>query len=450
MKKLYSTVLVVLGLALVGCGGGESSNTPHTQAKLRVIHAGSDAPKVNVAANGTELVSGLDYGKSSGFATVNAQSYAVDVNAVLPENKTSTVLQENYTLGAEKNYSAVAVGSVADSTLEIVVLENADEPVASGYARVQVLHGTPAAPKVDVYVTAPGGSLVNPASTLSYRQFSDQISVPAGDYQIRITPAGSQTVVYDSGTATLASGSDSLFVAIPNVYAGNSRAPVALLAASGTGASVILDQGTGGDVRVVHAVADAPAVNVTLNNSATPAVTGLVYLNETDFVILPEGEQTVTVSVQSNNQPVIQNKAVSIDKGVFYNAIALGSVDNSDAFDIELLAVEEDRRKVATEAKLSLVHGSVSAGTVDVYVTPTTDISSATPAIAGFEYKQSVTGVAIAPGSAVVSVTPAGSKTVAIGPLNVTFEGGKLYGAIAQDAQNGGAPLTVNGFDELN
>lgn len=54
------------------------------------------------------------------------------------------------------------------------------------------------------------------------------------------------------------------------------------------------------------------------------------------------------------------------------------------------------------------------------------------------------------PGNAVLSITPTGSKTVAIGPVTLNLEGGKLYGAVAQDASGGGAPLGVNGFDELN
>ncbi|EOD79438.1 hypothetical protein D515_01786 [Grimontia indica] len=371
---------------------------------------------------------------------------------MLPDQSTLTVITEDYDLKAERNYSAIAIGSVADNSLEVLVVENADSAVASGYVRVQAVHGSPAVPTVDVYVTSPDEDIASasPALTLSYRQFSDTLSVLAGDYRIRIAPEGTKTVVYDSGSLPLASGSDLLVTAAPNVYGGNTTSPVVLVAASGTGASVIFDQTTGADLRAVHAVSDAPAVNVLLNDSTTPAVADLTYLNESPFLQVPAGTQDVTVNVPSLSADVLKDIPVSLEQGKFYNAIVLGSVEASDSFDIELLPFEEDRRKVATEAKISLVHGSVSAGTVDVYITPTSDISSASPTISNFVYKQTITGVGLMPGEAVVSITPAGSKTVAIGPLTVNFEGGKLYGAIAQDAVNGGAPLGINGFDELN
>ncbi|WP_039850057.1 DUF4397 domain-containing protein [Grimontia indica] len=452
MKQWLMILYVIMGFSLYGCGGSSGGGGSHTQASLRVIHAGADAPKVNITANQSALVEGLDYGESSGFAKVASQNYEVKVNALLPDQSTLTVITEDYDLKAERNYSAIAIGSVADNSLEVLVVENADSAVASGYVRVQAVHGSPAVPTVDVYVTSPDEDIASasPALTLSYRQFSDTLSVLAGDYRIRIAPEGTKTVVYDSGSLPLASGSDLLVTAAPNVYGGNTTSPVVLVAASGTGASVIFDQTTGADLRAVHAVSDAPAVNVLLNDSTTPAVADLTYLNESPFLQVPAGTQDVTVNVPSLSADVLKDIPVSLEQGKFYNAIVLGSVEASDSFDIELLPFEEDRRKVATEAKISLVHGSVSAGTVDVYITPTSDISSASPTISNFVYKQTITGVGLMPGEAVVSITPAGSKTVAIGPLTVNFEGGKLYGAIAQDAVNGGAPLGINGFDELN
>ncbi|USH04524.1 DUF4397 domain-containing protein [Grimontia kaedaensis] len=452
MKQWLIILYVMLGFSLYGCGGSSGSGNSHTQASLRVIHAGADAPKVNILANQTSLVDGLDYGESSGFKQVASQNYNVKVNAQLPDQTTPTVLTEDYDLKAERNYSAIALGSVADNTLEVLLVENADSTVASGYVRIQAVHGSPAVPTVDVYVTAPGDDVntASPTLTLSYRQFSDQLSVPSGDYRIRIAPEGTKTVVFDSGTVPLASGTDLLVTAAPNVYGGNTTSPVVLVAASGSGASLIFDQTTGADLRAVHGVADAPPVNVVLNNSATPAVADLTYLNESPFLQVPAGTQDVTVNVPSLTTDVLKDVPVALEQGKFYNAIVLGSVDASDAFDIELLPFEEDRRKVATEAKISLVHGSVSAGTVDVYITPTTDIFNASPIRSNFAYKQTITGVGLMPGEAVISITPTGSKTVAIGPLTVNFEVGKLYGAVAQDAASGGAPLGINGFDELN
>ena len=62
---------------------------------------------------------------------------------------------------------------------------------------------------MDIYVTAPGADLDAETPALSGVEFgdvADYIEAPAGDYQVRVTPAGTKMVVIDSGTLTLASG----------------------------------------------------------------------------------------------------------------------------------------------------------------------------------------------------------------------------------------------------
>jgi hypothetical protein len=62
---------------------------------------------------------------------------------------------------------------------------------------------------VDIYVTAPGADLETTIPLLANVEFgdvADYIEAPAGDYQVRVTPAGTKTVVIDSGTLALSIG----------------------------------------------------------------------------------------------------------------------------------------------------------------------------------------------------------------------------------------------------
>jgi hypothetical protein len=62
---------------------------------------------------------------------------------------------------------------------------------------------------VDIYVTAPAADLETTIPLLANVEFvdvADYIEAPASDYQVRVTPAGTKTVVIDSGTLTLSSG----------------------------------------------------------------------------------------------------------------------------------------------------------------------------------------------------------------------------------------------------
>ncbi|MBU2279043.1 MAG: DUF4397 domain-containing protein, partial [Gammaproteobacteria bacterium] len=58
--------------------------------------------------------------------------------------------------------------------------------------------------------------------------------------------------------------------------------------------------------------------------------------------------------------------------------------------------------------------------------------------------------VSLTPGSYVVSVTPAGSKNAAIGPLRLELAGNKIYTAVARDGENRMAPLGLIVLDDFN
>jgi hypothetical protein len=62
---------------------------------------------------------------------------------------------------------------------------------------------------VDIYVTEPGADLEAATPALANVPFgaaSDYLEAPAGDYQVRVTAAGSKIAVIDSGMLTLAAG----------------------------------------------------------------------------------------------------------------------------------------------------------------------------------------------------------------------------------------------------
>ena len=69
-------------------------------------------------------------------------------------------------------------------------------------------------------------------ATAAYKDFSGQVKVPPSDYRIRITPSGTTSVLFDSGTAALGVDADLLIVAAQNT--GTSSAPVTLLVCDGS------------------------------------------------------------------------------------------------------------------------------------------------------------------------------------------------------------------------
>lgn len=452
MQRLYPSALIISALALTACSSDDDNKAvvlpePDTFSQVRIIHASADAPVVNILANGGELLKDVDYAQSSGLLQVTSAEYNIAIDAQLPGDETQEVFTAFLDAEADMEYTAVAVGSVAGNTLDLALIENAKADIAADYARVQVLHGTVGVGEVDVYVTGVDAdiSMMSPTLSLDYMAYTDQIELAAGEYQIRITAADQKAVVYDSGNVTLMSQTDYLLTAITNVWSGSS--PVALLAALPEGQVLIQDKDAGADLRVVHAVADAPAVDVFLDGSMTPAVDMLAFKQVTGFLNVPEGDHTVTVAADADNSVVVIDAAeVTLEQGMSYSAYAVGSLTDSD---ISPLIVMESPRRIATAAKLNVAHTSYSAGNVDIYLTVTDDISDATPALSDVPFMATSGALSITAGDYVVSVTPHDSKTVAIGPLPVSLMAGGIYSVAAVDNMGGGVPLGVILMDDF-
>ncbi len=450
MKKLVVAAFALGALSACNSDNNDDKAPPVEvkQSSIKVVHAVSDAPAVSIDGGALLQVAKLDYGQSTNQVMVPEGSYNLGVDALLPQNGKARVINaQGVALLASNSYTVFAVGTAATSTVEPLVVAAPVAAVASGNIRVQVVHAAAAAPMVDIHVTAPGAALSSGtvAATLSFRQFTAPLTLTAGSYQVRVTlPGRPDTVVFDSGTLALAAGSDLTVAAINNRFAGPS--PVSLLAVNANGTFAdIKDAASIADVRVVHAVSDAPAVDVLLNNNK--AIPNLAFPNFTGYAKLTPGAYNVKVAAAADNSVVVINADLNLAAGSFATVLATGSLGQGN---ITPLVLADTPRRIATEAKVRLVHASTLAGNVDIYVTPTTDISSSSPAFANVPFKAETGYVSLLPGNYVVTVTPAGSKTAAIGPVALTLSGNKIYTAVARDGANRTASLGLILLDDFN
>ncbi|MFT4940708.1 MAG: hypothetical protein ACI88A_003766 [Paraglaciecola sp.] len=446
------SISILSGL-LFACNNDDDDNDviiappPATlSANLRIVHAVADAPTVNVYASDAILagLENVDYQVASSWVTVDEGNYAVRVEANVPGGNVD-VISATLTLDGGMSYDVLAVGSAAAATIEPLVIANDTSSVTAGNVRVQIVHAAPQAPEVDIYVTAPDTdlSLEQALATAAYKDFTAQVEVPAGDYQIRITPAGSTTVVFDSGTVALAADADLLIAATQNTGTGSS--PVTLLVSDGSDYFNIWDTGSQAHIRVVHAVPDAPAVDIIANNALT-LFDSVPFADISGYISVDAGDYVIDVAVDSDNSIVaIDDAAISLAQGKSYTAIA-----NNQLANIGLDLLEDTPRSVATAAKVRIIHASPAAGNVDIYVTADGDISAAEPVFSGVEFTSPIvseTGyVELAEGNYVVTVTGAGSKDAAIETGIVSLSAGMIYTAIAIDGTDGPTLITADGL----
>jgi hypothetical protein len=125
--------------------------------------------------------------------------------------------------------------------------------MADGHqARVRVVHASPDAPAVDVWVN---GAVA--FSNAPFQGITDYAALDAGSYNVQVSPTGATEPIVIDADLDLAAGTDYTVVAVglladiePLVLMDNNAAPAAGMA----------------HVRFVHASPDAPAVDIAVTD----------------------------------------------------------------------------------------------------------------------------------------------------------------------------------------
>ncbi len=179
---------------------------------------------------------------------------------------------------------------------------------------VRVLHASPDAPAVDIYLD---DAIVDPLTNVPFGTLSDYLPVPAGAHNIK---------VYATGTTT-----DPVIDADVTIADGTSYTIAATGALASITAQVIEDAPTPNcetaQVRVVHFSADAPAVDVATAGS-TPAeavVKNLSYPSTTDYLDLPGGSYDLEVRLAGETTVALPLPGVAIEDCQSYSVFAIGS-----------------------------------------------------------------------------------------------------------------------------
>ena len=452
MNTLYRLLVPVAFFALAACSSGSDGPrvqdplppAPQGNASVQILHASPDAPPVNISVSSTDI-NNVDFKVGTGILTLPNNTYMITVDGILPDGTPTVIGPVNLTFEADTRYSILAIGDVAN--IEPLVLSQPDTAVPAGATRLRVAHAAPLAPEVDVYLTAPGADLTAeaPVGTFAFGGDLGPVDVTAGDYQLRVTVAGDPTAVaYDAGTITLADGANLLISAVENTTTG--AAPISLIVQDGQGSFELLDVNTPADVRVVHASPDAPNVDVIANDDfANPLVSDLAFPDFTGFLSVPAASYNIKVVDAPTQTVTVIDVDLALEAGISYDVLAVDTLANIAAF----LAID-DRRSIATESKVRIIHASPAAGPVDIYVTaPGTDINTVEPTLVNIPFPANTGFLSLNPGDYEVTVTPTGTKTAAIGPAAITIEGGGVYTAIARDAAGGGAPLNLILMDDF-
>ncbi len=195
-----------------------------------------------------------------------------------------------------------------------LVLTLAAPVSAADTAQVRVLHASPDAPAVDVYLD---DAKVDALTNVPFATISGYLAIPAGDHNVKVYATGTTTGAVIDADVTVATGQKYTIAATGAVAA--------------ITAQVIEDTPspscTTAQVRVVHFSADAPAVDIATAGSA-PAdavVKNLAYPTASDYLALPGGSYDLEVRLAGTTTVALALPGVAVEDCNSYSVFAIGS-----------------------------------------------------------------------------------------------------------------------------
>ena len=419
MRRVWTaarSAAAMLAFVLASCGGSGSGSSP----SVRVVNAADNAPyNFDVLVNSVSAATDLGYLQATAFQSIGTGSTSVEFE---PTGTTTNAMTANFSADNGFNYSTLALQG--SGGLTTVVAAQTNTAVPSGQARLTFVGASPGAGSLDLFITAPTVGLPASPSMPAVSYAGDgSVVVPtpllftAGAYRIRATAAGgaSQSVVFDSGRISLASGDDLLLAIIPST--GTAATFSLLVLDANSNVYQILDQRV--QLRVGNFAPAVGSVAAYLNAPNSMGSTGTLLASgmalgaasayQTELpssyrVSLTATGQSSEISGLGSNVALAPSTAVSM--------FAIGLSNQSSPYNLQLLSLQDNLQAPATGmAKLRVVQLAPDINNggntlLDVVVLNGSGAISSPPLVSSLAY----------PGASQYLSLPAGSYTIALVP----------------------------------
>lgn len=185
---------------------------------------------------------------------------------------------------------------------------------AEGDSCINVVHASPDAPAVDVYLDG-----AQALTGLEFGAISGWVAVPAGDHQVQVTPAGEEassavidaTVTLEAGAAYHVAATGLVAEITPQIFQVN--------------LSMLADDTA--RVRVIHTSPDAPAVDIAVKGGDV-LIPGLEFPNASDALEVPAGSYDLEVRPAGTTDVALDLPGVALEAGMVYDVFAIGQLSD--------------------------------------------------------------------------------------------------------------------------
>ena len=276
----------------------ESAAEDENSFALKVMHGVTDAPAVDIYANGSLLVDSLVYGDFQGYLQVPAVDYTLDITAHGSLESVASFSAPLTGLGGGTGIvyaSGFLSPTETDSAFTLMLVtpsgysvELPSDESALSYAQVQIIHNSPY-PTVDIHVN---GSLA--LEDVAYRANTSLLSLPTG-LEVGIAPADGDVIA----TFPFELAANESYVVVASGILNDEAHPFGLLAST-------LDEAAEDDnsfaLKVLHGVTDAPAVDIYANGNLL--VDSLAYGNFQGYLQVPAADYTLDITAHGSLEAV--------------------------------------------------------------------------------------------------------------------------------------------------
>ncbi len=445
-------------------GGGSSGSSGATtppgpagdNARIRVVHASSDAPAVDIYAAGvaTPLARGLSYGDTSAYLDVPAATYQIELR-VSPSTASDlpVFVSPPITLVKGSIQMIAAAGLAGSKTagdkLRLLAFDDGPAPIGLGKARLRIVHASADAPTVGIDVANDDPSK---PELPGLARFADQggVELPADtELQVGIDAGGSRVTAFSvpklpNGQA-LTVFATGLVSKLPRDAAG-----FALLVVGPNGTVGFLKQNP--IVYALHAGVDAPEVDVCAGGARI--IDDLAFGKIAGPLQVPVGDVKLDIFAHSagagcpTTPPAASAKLTGLTAGERYLAIATGYLaPPSGGQPFGVLAFSDGFTADAAATRARVIHASPNAPTVDVGPFAGSTVTPAVRALA-FGKSSDAAGLALPPPMLDLGITPADENTTIVGKYGVPTPAGTRAFVVAAGALGHGTrPLRLAVID---
>ena len=370
-------------------------------AEVRVAHLSPDAPNVDVAIDGEQVLSDVPFQAVSDYLEVPAGERRVQVTPAGASEP--VVIDATVELAAGGSFTVAATGLLDEDDLQPLVLQD-DRQTRDGQAQVRFVHASPDAPAVDVGVVD-GPTLF---SDVSFRGSSGYVAVDPATVDLEVRPAGSMDAVLTVPDVTLSADTNLTIFAIGQV--GDDT----------LAALPVVDAQAPAQVRVAHLSPDAPNVDVSVDGEQV--LSDVPFKTISDYLNVPAGERRIQVTPAGASEPIVIDTTVTLEPGTAYTVAARGLLGEDS---LSASVYVDNREPTADQAQVRLIHASPDAPAVDVAVQggPLLFENVAFPNASDY--------LAVDPATVTLEVRPTGTTDAVLTVPDVTLEAATNYTVFA-------------------